>query len=139
MSALRDVEGNLADRLVGVCRIHLVGALIAFEKAGRTDCITEWAVECARILGGVRHDLRIVVTRALQGRADRFDAAVHHVGWCEDVGAGFGLHEALPDERGDRLVVGDFIANQQAVMSVAGVGIERPRRERRPQYQDRFV
>ena len=58
-------------------------------------------------------------------RADGADAAVHHVGGGEDVGAGLRLHQRLAHQRLERLVVGDIGAAQQAVVSVAGVGVER--------------
>ena len=57
--------------------------------------------------------------------ADRADAAVHHVGGRDDVAAGLGLHQRLPHQHRDRLVVEDVAVAHQAVMAVAGVGIER--------------
>ena len=53
------------------------------------------------------------------------DAAIHHVGWRDDVAAGLGLHQRLLDQHLDGLVVEDLAAVHQAVMAVAGVGIER--------------
>ena len=38
------------------------------------------------------------MARLLQRRADRADAAVHHVGRRDDVGAGLGLDQRLLDE-----------------------------------------
>ena len=61
----------------------------------------------------------------VEARADRADAAVHHVGGRDDVAAGLGLHQRLLDQHRDRLVVEDDAVAQQAVMAVAGVGIER--------------
>ena len=57
--------------------------------------------------------------------ADGADAAVHHVGGRDDVAAGFRLHQRLLDQHRDGLVVEDFAVAQQAVMAVAGEGIER--------------
>ena len=58
--------------------------------------------------------------------ADRGDAAVHHVRRGDDVGAGRRLDQRLLGQDGDRLVVEDIaIVVGQAVMAVAGVGIER--------------
>ena len=61
----------------------------------------------------------------LERAANDADAAVHHVGRRQHVGAGFRLHERLLDERGVRLVVDDLVADEEAVMAVAGVGVER--------------
>jgi hypothetical protein len=44
-------------------------------------------------------------TRRLERAPHYADAAVHHVGGPEDVGAGLGLHERLPLERLERRVV----------------------------------
>ena len=57
--------------------------------------------------------------------ADRADAAVHHVGRRDDVAAGFRLHQRLLDQNRDGLVVENDAVAQQAVMAVAGKGIER--------------
>ena len=66
-----------------------------------------------------------VESGVIERRADRADAAVHHVGRRDDVAAGFRLHQRLLDQHRDGLVVEDHAVAHQAVMAVAGVGIER--------------
>ncbi len=61
----------------------------------------------------------------LEALANGADAPVHHVGGREDVGAGLRLHQRLAHERFERLVVGDLRAAHEAVVAVAGVGVER--------------
>ena len=61
----------------------------------------------------------------VERRADRPNAAVHHVGGRDDVAARLGLDHRLPHQHFDRLVVEDHAVAQQPVMAVAGVGIER--------------
>ena len=61
----------------------------------------------------------------VERRADSADAAVHHVGRRDDVAAGLRLDQRLLDQHRDRLVVEDVAVAQQAVVAVAGVGIER--------------
>ena len=61
----------------------------------------------------------------LQRRAQRADAAVHHVGGREDVAAGRGLHQALLDQPLDGGVVEDAAALDHAVVAVLGERIER--------------
>ena len=56
---------------------------------------------------------------------DGADAAVHHVGGREDIAAGLGLDERLADQDLDRPVVVDLAVDQQPVMAVAGIGVER--------------
>ena len=57
--------------------------------------------------------------------ADRADAAVHHVGRRDDVGAGRGLQHRRGRDLGHRLVIDDDAVAQDAVMAVAGEGVER--------------
>ena len=61
----------------------------------------------------------------IESMADRTDAAIHHVGGRDDVRAGLRLDKALQDELLDAGVVDDFIANDDAVVAVACVRIER--------------
>ncbi len=59
-------------------------------------------------------------------RADRADAAVHHVGRRDDVGAGLGVRDGLLDERLDGLVVDDVAGIvDQPVLAVRRERIER--------------
>ncbi len=53
------------------------------------------------------------------------DPAVHHVGGSDDVAPGLGLDQRLLDQNLDRLVVCDGVATQEAIMAMAGIGIER--------------
>jgi hypothetical protein len=53
------------------------------------------------------------------------DAAVHHVGGADDVAARLRLDQRLAAKHFDRLVVVDPVATQDAVMPVAGIGVER--------------
>ena len=58
------------------------------------------------------------------------DPTVHHVGGCDDVGAGTRLVQGLAHERFDRLVVENAELSRgalahKAVMAVAGIGVER--------------
>ncbi len=57
--------------------------------------------------------------------ADRPDAAVHHVGRRDDVGAGRRLTQRRGRHLLDRLVVDDDALAQDAVMAVAGERVER--------------
>jgi hypothetical protein len=60
VGALGDVERHLAQRLVAVARVHLVDLLVALaEVGGRADGVAERAVEGARVLGAVGHDLGV--------------------------------------------------------------------------------
>ena len=65
-------------------------------------------------------------TVCLQCVTDCADAAVHHVGGGDDVGTGAGLVERLADQYVDRRIVEDAaVVAEQAVVAMAGVGIER--------------
>ena len=61
-----------------------------------------------------------------QRRADRADAAVHHVAGRHDVDAGLGLRQRLLHQHLDGLVVQDVAGVvEQAVLAVAGEGVQR--------------
>ncbi len=57
--------------------------------------------------------------------ADRADAAVHHVGGRDHVGAGLGLDQRLAAQDRHRLVIGDVAVAHHAVMAMRGEGVER--------------
>ncbi len=66
------------------------------------------------------------MARGFERLADRADAPVHHVGRRDDVDAGLGVRQRLLDQRLQGRVVGDVaVGVEQAVLAVAGVGIER--------------
>ena len=87
--------------------------------------IAERPIERRGILGRIGHDLHVAMAVRLQGLADGADAAIHHVGRRDDVAAGLGLHQGLTHEGLQGDVVDDLAATHQAVVAVAGVGIER--------------
>ena len=105
--------------------VHLIGALVAGQRLGRADGVAERAVEGGGIFCRVGHDLHVEKSGGVQPLADGADAAIHHVRRRDDVAAGFGLHQRLAHQHRDRLVVEDFAVLDQAVMAVAGEGIER--------------
>ncbi len=66
------------------------------------------------------------VAVGLQHRADRADAAVHHVAGGDDVDAGLGLHARLARQHGDGGVVDDVAGLvEQAVLAVRGERVQR--------------
>ncbi len=115
---------DLAQRLVGVGGVHLVGLLVALERAAGADRVAERAVEAGGVLGGVAHDEGVGEVVGFQRAADHADAAVHHVGGAEDVAAGLGLDEGHPFQRQQRLVVEDDAVADEAVVAVGIVGVE---------------
>ena len=110
VGALVEVERDLAQRLVAVAGVHLVGALVADERRVGADRIPERPVEGRGVFRRIGHDLHVVEAGVVEAAADRADAPVHHVGRRDDVGAGLGLDEALLDQHRDRLVVEDPLA-----------------------------
>ena len=56
---------------------------------------------------------------------DRADAAVHHVRRREDIAAGLGLVQRLAHQHLDGAVVVDLAVDEEPVMAVAGIGVER--------------
>ena len=113
VGALGEVELDLAQRLVDVRRVHLVAALVALQPAERADRLAEGAVEGRGIFGCISHDRDVLVPRLLERRADRADAAVHHVRGRDDVRAGLGLDQGLVDQDLDRVVVDDVAGRRR--------------------------
>ena len=66
----------------------------------------------------------MLIALGVERFADRADAAVHHVRWRLDVGAGLGLHDGLLDQRLDRFVVQDLAVADDAVVTVAVEGVK---------------
>ena len=120
-----DVERDFAQRLVGIAGVHLVGALVAGQRFRGADGVAERAVERRRIFRRIGHDRDVGEVFAIERFADRADAAIHHVRRRDDVAAGFGLHQRLLHQQLDGFVIEDHAVAQQAVMAVAGIGIER--------------
>ena len=56
---------------------------------------------------------------------DRADAAVHHVRRREDIAAGLCLVQRLAHQHLDGAVVVDLAVDEEPVMAVAGIGVER--------------
>ena len=124
--ALVDVEGDFAQGFLGIGGVHLVGFLVAFEEPARAHGITERTVKRRRIFGGISHNLDIMVPCPLKRIADRADAAIHHVAWCNNVRPGRCLIERLRDEHiRCRVVQHITAAVDQPVMAMRGIGIER--------------
>ena len=96
-----------------------------FEQPAGADRLAVGAVEGGGELGRIGHDADILVAGRVERLADGADAAVHHVGGRDDIGAGLGLHDGGPGDLRHRLVVDDLAVAQDAVMAVAGEGIER--------------
>ena len=107
VGALGDVELDFAQRLVGVRRVHLVGALVADQRGAGADRVAEWAVEGGGVFGRIGHDLDVAKAGGIEAGADGADAAVHHVGGRDDVAAGLGFDQGLADQDRYRFVVED--------------------------------
>ena len=118
-----DIERDLAQRLLDVGRIHLVRSAIA-EGRRRIGRLAERAVERRTVLRRVRHDRRLREPRLVERRADAADAAVHHVGRRDDVGAGRGVRQRGARQLLDGHVVGNLVVDEDAAVPVRRVFAE---------------
>jgi len=84
-------SATLAQGFVGIGRIHLIGALVALERLGRTHRIAERSIEGRRIFRRIGEQQDIMMPRDFQCSSYGADAPVHHVRGREDIAAGFGL------------------------------------------------
>jgi hypothetical protein len=77
---LLKVERHLAQGLVGVGRVHLVGALVgAAERGFRPDRVAERSVKCRGVFCRIGHDADMRKAGLVEGVAHCSDAAIHHV------------------------------------------------------------
>ncbi len=125
VGALLEIEPDLGDRLVGIARVHLVGALVADQRRVGADRVAERAIEGRRVFRRIGHDLHVLLARRVERGPDRADAPVHHVGGGDHVGPGIGQRQRLLDEDRHAGVVEDALALHHAVMAMRGVGVER--------------
>ena len=124
--ALGDVESDLAQRLVGIAGIHLIGVLAArAELFRRADGLAKRTVEARRVFGGVGQDARVDQTGGLERGADGADAPIHHVGRSNHIGAGIRMRARLAHQGFDREVVLDVAGVvDQTVLTVRRERIE---------------
>ena len=125
------IELGFGDGFAGVGRIHLVRGFVLGDRlaggsaGGRIQGLAEGAVVGGGVLGRVADDAHVLEALLIQGLADGADAAVHHVAGADQVGAGAGLGNRLLAQDRHGLVVEHYaLAADDAVMAVAGVGVE---------------
>ncbi len=125
VGAFGNVEGDFTQRLVAVGGVHLVGAFVALAQArGRADRVAERAVIGRRILGRVGQDAHVHEAGFVERMANPADTAIHHVGGRDHIAAGSRLHNGLQAEHVHGFVVDHVAVAQQAIVAMAGVGIE---------------
>ena len=123
VGAFFEVERDFFQGFAGVGGIHLVAAAIAELRRGLRG-FAERAVEGGAVFCGVGEDREILEFVVVEFAADGGDAAVHHVGGSDDVGAGARVREGLLGEDCERGVVGDFAVFDDAAVAVVGVFAE---------------
>ena len=130
VGAFGEVERNLAQRFVAVGRVHLVGVFVTLaEVAGGTHGIAKRPVKARRVLRRISQYPRVDLPGTVELGADARDTSIHHVGRRNDIGASLRMAERLFCQRFERLVVehvtARVVGGDQAVLPVAGIGIER--------------
>ena len=118
--ALGDVEVDLLEGLAAVRGIHLVLAAIA-ELRRAVGGVAEGAVVAGGVFDGVAHDGGVLEALFIERGADGGDAAVHHVGGRDDVGARLRLRDGDFLQEGERLVVVDVVPFEVAAVTVRRV------------------
>ena len=99
-----DVESYLAQGFLGIGNIHLVRAPITkLRRAFRS--LAKRSVEGRCKLGRVTHNGSLVEARGVERRANRADAAIHHVTRRHNVCAGCSVRERRLRQQLDSLVV----------------------------------
>ena len=120
VGALVEVGERLADALAAVRRIDLVALAIAALRR-RVDRAAERAVEGRGVLRAVADQARLDEIGVVERGPDRADAAVHHVGRRDEVGARLGVRHGDAREQLDGRVVVDLAARtEHAARAVVG-------------------
>ena len=124
MSAPSSRSSSISRRASSVGRVHLIAAAVADCVAVRYRRVAERAIERAGVFRGVGHDRRSLKPAA--SSAARIAPTMPSIMPTErSCRAGPGVDQGLVDQDRDRLVVEDLALAQEAVMAVAGIGIER--------------
>ena len=108
VGAFVDIERDLAQRLVAIGRVHLVGRLVALQRLRGAERVAKRPVEGGCVFRRIGHDLHVARSLRVERAADGADAAIHHVGGRDDVASGLRLDQRLAHQHGDRLVVHDL-------------------------------
>src|SRR5262249_36985799 len=82
--ALRQIELDFAQSLVGVRRIHLVGTPIA-KLRWALRRIAEGSIKDGREFCGITHDPNLIQTGLVEGSAHGANPAVHHIAWSNHI------------------------------------------------------
>ena len=112
------VQLSLHHGLVDRCAwVHLVAPPVTGSWRG-SCCIAEGPIEGRGVLDGVRQHPSAVMSSLFQGGADGSDAAVHHVGGTDVIGAGLRRQDGHLGEGCHRFVVDDRAVNNVTTMAV---------------------
>src|SRR5260370_3397073 len=120
IGALFQIEGDFLQGLAGVGGIHLVAAAIAELGRGLRG-FAEGAVKAGAVLGGVGKNGDVFKFMLVEFFADGGDAAVHHVGGRNDIGAGASMRQRLVGEDGDSRVIGNVAVLDYTAVAVVGI------------------
>ena len=107
VGALRNVKRDLTQRFARVGRVQLIATAISLPRC-RTCRISKRPIERRCILRAVRHDGDARAAVAVQRATNRLDAAVHHIGWSDDVGSRIRVRQSDAAEQFQRRVVVDL-------------------------------
>ena len=120
VSALGEILLDFPERLASVGRIHLMRSAIAEARRG-SGSVAKGSVQRRPVLGRVRHDGDVVEATLVERLADCADAAVHHVGWRDDVGTCGGVRDGGANKLIHRRIVHDLIVPDDAAVAMVGV------------------
>ena len=120
--ALLDIALDSASREAAASGWELVAFPVAKRRAGAGG-VAEGAVETAGEFSGVGHQDDLVCDAGFDElEFDGADAAVVHVGWCDAMGAGFGVgHCDVADAVDGELVVQAAVVAEDAAVAVGGI------------------
>ena len=117
-------SSHFAQRFAHVGGVHLVRLFVASARR-RVEGVAEGAVECRGVLDGVAADADLRESLGIQSLSNALHATIHHIRWCHHVGARSRLHDGHFGQYWQRNVVVDASVDDDAVVAVGRIGVER--------------
>jgi len=124
VGTLVDIEPDLAQRFLGICRIHLIPATVS-ERWRRLSGVAKRTIEGRRVLGCVGDDRYRAKLLLIELFANGGNAAVHHIARCDRVCPSLSVDPRCFCQKRECAVVVDLpVFREQPTMSVFSVFTE---------------
>ncbi len=115
----------MAHGFIRIGRVHLIGFLIARERARRPNRIAERPIIAGGVFRRIAEDQNVLMPLGFERAAHRANAAIHHIGRADNVRASLCLREGHFDQGLNRAVIYDNAIFNKTVVAIDIVRIKR--------------